>query len=246
MRKTAWTAILCAALTAACAPRDEGVTAARLPDGTYRLTLKAADLTDAVQGQQLLLPAAVELCGAGEIAFGSHTFDRQGDLPRLVQDLKCGPPVADQDQAGVFSPSEADERAIGDLSVKFLAARDTGDLAAARAFFPAEWPTAAQATWAAEAVAFRRRAGAGTKQVISRISWFENPAAAPGPGVYAAVDYVRSFEKVNTACGFIVWRRQPDGGWRIDREKLNYLSPEEEARIPRGDLPEARANLGCR
>jgi hypothetical protein len=240
-----WTAILCAALVAACAPKDEGVTVARLPDGSYRLTLKAADLTDAVQGQQLLLPAAIQLCGERGIAFGAHALDKQGALPRLVQDMRCETPIA-QPAATSFSPSDADERTVADLSERFLKVRDTADLAGAREMFPPEWPEAAQKSWVADLAAFDRVAGKGTKQAISRISWFENPPAAPAPGVYAAVDYARTFERVKTACGFIVWRRQADGGWRIDREKLSYLTPEQEARARRADLPEIRAQLGCR
>lgn len=240
-----YTAILCAALVAACAPKDEGVAVARLPDGGYRLTLKAADLTDAVQGQQLLLPAAIQLCGERGIAFGAHDLDRQGALPQLVQDLRCETPT-DQPAAAEFAPSDADERTIAELSERFLKARDAADLAGARAMFPPDWPEAAQKAWAADLAAFDRLAGPGTKQAISQISWFENPPAAPAPGVYAAVDYGRTFERVKTACGFIVWRRQADGGWRIDREKLNYLRPEEAARVDRADLPEVRAQLGCR
>lgn len=241
-----WTAILCAALAAACAPKDEGVTVVRLADGTYRLTLKANDLADEVQGQRLLLPAALQLCGKGEIVFGDHSFDRTSAPPRLVQDLKCGAPAIVQPAATRFTPTADDEAAIADLSERFLKARDAADVALARGFFPSGWPLAEQRAWSAEAKAFGDLAGAGTKQAITRVSWFENPPIAPAPGIYVAVDYARAFQRVRTACGFIVWRRQEDGGWRIDREKLNYLTPEQEARTRQGDLPEVRAALGCR
>lgn len=241
-----WTAILCAALAAACAPKDEGLTVARLPDGTYRLTLQAGDLADEAQAQRLLLPAALQLCGKGEIAFGDHTFDRTSAPPRLVQDLKCGAPAVIQPAATRFIPTADDEAAVADLSERFLRARDAGDVAAASGFFPPGWPVAEQRAWSVEAKAFGRLAGVGTKQAITRISWFENPPAAPAPGLYVAVDYARAFQRVKTACGFIVWRRQEDGGWRIDREKLSYLASAQEARTPRSDLPQVRAGLGCR
>jgi hypothetical protein len=248
MGAKAWTVILCAAAAAACAPKDEGLAVARLPDGAYRLTLKAPDLTDAAQGQRLLLPAALQLCGAGEIRFGTYEFAREATPPQLVQDLRCiPPPLVETASAGdAFAPTEADERAIAELSDRFLDARDAGDVAAAQALFDprsADGPTSA---WRAEVDAFNRLAGAETKRATSKISWFENPPAAPAPGVYAAVDYVRAFENVKTACGFIVWRRQADGGWRIDREQLSYLDPAAEARTRRSDLPEVRARLGCR
>jgi hypothetical protein len=246
MSTKAWATILCVASAAACGPKtDEGLDVARLPDGTYRLTLKAADLRDVAQGQRLLLPAAVELCGAGEIRFGRHDFQSGGAPPRLVQDLSCAAATSAA-APDAFLPSESDERAVAELSERFLKLRDAGDLTAARTMFDPKASSPPNAAWEAEILAFRRLAGAVTKQAISKISWFENPPAAPAPGVYAAVDYVRAFERVKTACGFVIWRRQPDGRWLIDREKLNYLTPEQEAGVARADLPEARARLGCR
>lgn len=241
-----WTAILCAATAVGCSPPEEGVTVVRLTDGTYRLTLKTADLTDAVQGQKLLIPAALELCGVQNIAFGAQTISREGPLPQMVQDLRCEAASPTGASPSEFMPSEADEQAIRALSAQFLQARDASDLAKAKALFPVTWPAADQAAWTAQIATFRQMAGTGTKQAITRISWFENPPAAPAPGVYAAVDYTRTFERVRTACGFIVWRRQADGGWRIDRETLNYLTPEAEAGAKRSELPELRVQLGCR
>lgn len=242
-----WSVTVCAALLAACAPKDEGViTVARLSDGGYRLTLETPALKDAAQGQQLLLPAALQLCGKKGMAFGAHVLKKQDTPPRLIQDLRCEAPAAGRSAPTTFVATAADEQAVTALSEQFLRARDAGDLDTARQMFAADWPQAEQKTWAAEVAAFRRLAGAGTKQAISRINWFENPPAAPAPGIYAAVDYGRTFETVKTACGFIVWRRQADGGWRIDRERLSYLSPDEEARVKRADLPEIRARLGCR
>lgn len=247
MARAARLAVLCAICAAGCAPEgDTGLEVTPLGDGAFRLTLTAPGFADAASGRALMAPAAAALCRGGEVRFGAHSFKR-GSPARLVQELSCGDePVRLQVATSGFTPAAADEQAIAELSERFLRARDAGDLDAVRALFDPEATDRPDAAWAAEVAAFNRLAGAETKYAVTGISWFENPAAAPRPGVYAALDYARAFERVSLACGFVVWRRASDGAWRIDREDLNYLDPAEEARLSREELPQARARLGCR
>lgn len=59
---------------------------------------------------------------------------------------------------------------------------------------------------------------------VSKVTWTKDPAQAPFPGVYAAVDLVGQFANVDRDCGFIVVFQPPAGGaFTIMRRENNYL-----------------------
>lgn len=59
---------------------------------------------------------------------------------------------------------------------------------------------------------------------VSKVTWTKDPAQAPFPGFYAAVDLVGQFANVDRDCGFIVVYQPPAGGaFTIMRRENNYL-----------------------
>lgn len=247
MRAKAWIGVVGLLALVACGQPEPPVEVEKLADGGFRMTYAHPDLKTEVAAQKLLVPTAIELCAGKDIRFGRGEFDAKKTPPVLVQDLHCGPaPGAAAAAATAFTPTADDQRKVSALSEQFLEIRRKGDAAAAKAMFDPTSSYADMAAWSRDTAAFNGLSGPEIKRAITRVSWFENPASAPSPGVYAAVDYIREFQNVKTACGFVVWRRQADGGWRIDREQLRYLTAAQEAAIKRSDLPEARADLGCR
>lgn len=245
MDARAWIAVIGLLGLSACGQTEPPVEVEKLADGGFRMTYAHPDLKTEVEAQKLLVPTAIELCAGQDIRFGQGTFDAKTAPPVLVQILHCGPAPGAPTPA-VFTPTAEDEKAVSALSEQFLEIRRKGDATAAKAMFDPKSAYADMAAWTRDTGAFNAISGPETKRALTRMSWFENPPSAPSPGVYAAVDYMREFQNVKTACGFIVWRRQPDGGWRIDREQLRYLTPAQEAALSHSALPEARAELGCR
>ncbi|MFN3514317.1 MAG: DUF4019 domain-containing protein [Phenylobacterium sp.] len=246
MRPGAPLALLAALVAAACGRGEAGgpefVDVERVGEREFRLSLPAAELDDPARAQQLLLPAAVELCGADAIRFGEFAFDAGADPPKLVQDLTCEPPPP---PPAPFDPTPDQEAAVAALTERFFTARNAADAAAARRLFRDDWSEVDAERWRTEAEAFNRLAGTETRRAVTRTLWFENPPESPDPGVFAALDYTSSFENVRTACGFVLWRREADG-FRLVREQLDHLTPEAEAGLSGVQLAEARAKLGCR
>jgi hypothetical protein len=59
---------------------------------------------------------------------------------------------------------------------------------------------------------------------VLKVTWTKDPAQAPFPGVYAAVDLAGQFANVDRDCGYIVLYQQPAGGdFSIMRRENNYL-----------------------
>ena len=59
---------------------------------------------------------------------------------------------------------------------------------------------------------------------ILRITWTKDPAAAPFPGVYVAVDIAAHFGNVDRHCGYVVLYQRPSGGeFEIMREESNFI-----------------------
>jgi Protein of unknown function (DUF4019) len=71
---------------------------------------------------------------------------------------------------------------------------------------------------------FYRRSGPLKRRDILKITWTKDPAAAPFPGVYAAIDVVSYFANVDRHCGFIVLYQKPAGGdFEVMREESNFI-----------------------
>ena len=117
-------------------------------------------------------------------------------------------------------------------TLDFLAAKDGGRYAEAYALM-AEAGKAGQ-TLAAFAKAngeFNRKAGAVKDRRIVKVTWTKDPAQtdaaqASPPGVYAEVDLVSHFARIDRHCGYLVLYQPPGGGaFAVLREESTYISP---------------------
>ena len=60
---------------------------------------------------------------------------------------------------------------------------------------------------------------------ILKVTWTKDPAQAPLPGIYAAIDLAGQFTNVDRDCGFMVLYQPPAGGdFTIMRRENNYLA----------------------
>jgi hypothetical protein len=81
-----------------------------------------------------------------------------------------------------------------------------------------------QAQFTQEAQKFRAMAGPVTFWRVLKITWTKDPAQAPFPGIYAAIDLAGQFVNVDRDCGFMVLYQQPAGGdFTVMRRENNYL-----------------------
>jgi hypothetical protein len=71
---------------------------------------------------------------------------------------------------------------------------------------------------------FNRKAGPAKETRIVKVTWTKDPAQAPAPGIYAALDITSRYENIDRYCGYIVLYQAPTGGgFRVTREEANFL-----------------------
>jgi hypothetical protein len=97
---------------------------------------------------------------------------------------------------------------------------------------------------------FNLLSGPVKEQRIVTVTWTKNPAAAPAPGVYAALDVVSLFANIDRYCGFLILYQSPAGGpFRVMREENNFLDNATAEKIEqqhsRADVDRAWAQLSA-
>lgn len=71
---------------------------------------------------------------------------------------------------------------------------------------------------------FHSKAGPLLERRLLKFTWFKDPANAPFPGIYAAVDIATKFEKIDRHCGYIVLYQHPSGGaFQVMRAESNFI-----------------------
>lgn len=75
-----------------------------------------------------------------------------------------------------------------------------------------------------DAQRFRALAGPVKFWRVLKVTWTKDPAQAPFPGIYAAIDLAGQFANVDRDCGYMVLYQQPAGAdFTIMRRENNYL-----------------------
>jgi hypothetical protein len=71
---------------------------------------------------------------------------------------------------------------------------------------------------------FHTRSGQLKQRNILKITWTKDPAAAPAPGVYAAIDIASRYDSVDRHCGFVVFYQKSDGdNFQVMRQESNFI-----------------------
>jgi len=129
------------------------------------------------------------------------------------------------DSAPGWLPSEALEQRVRATTLEYLEDIDAGKYADAYALLAEidrkdQSPTA----FAERVRQFNQQAGAVIERRIVSITWTKDPAHAPLPGVYAAIDLVSRFANIDRHCGYLVMYQAPSGGaFQVMREENNFL-----------------------
>jgi hypothetical protein len=207
----------------------------------------------------MLLERARENCGARYPHLTRYQFEGRerisGTDPEpatfaVRQELSClvEPPPA---EVGAVVPSDwqqtpEDERLITTLAQRYFDLFDAQDVTGLRQLLDAEMLTyQSEAEMAAELSEFHRNAGTPGRHQVKAVTWYVNPATAPRPGVYVAVDFERNYSGLLLNCGYLIWYREADGRYVLTRTESNTVS-RPAAGVDPPDLNQFRAMWNCR
>jgi len=139
------------------------------------------------------------------------------------------------DSAPGWLPSTDQAQAASAALMAYLAAKDAGHADVAYAMLE-EDNSALQpfADFARDLATFNGRAGNVAERRIVAVTWTKDPAQAPKPGIYAAMDIVSRFANIDRYCGYVVVYQPPAGGpFRVGREEANFMTNADAATIER-------------
>lgn len=122
-------------------------------------------------------------------------------------------------------PSEDLERQARKAANDFMAAKDSGRAEQAYAFLTdIDKKDQPFSEFSKNIRQFNVQAGAVVERRITVITWTKNPAKAPLPGIYAALDLVSRFANVDRHCGYLMLYQAPSGGaFQVMREESNFM-----------------------
>jgi hypothetical protein len=129
------------------------------------------------------------------------------------------------DSAPGWRPSADQVRQAKAAAEDYLAAKDSGRYAEAYAML-AEGDRGLQpfAAFSADIQKFNAQAGAVRQRRIVEMTWTKDPAQAPLPGIYAALDLESTFARVDRHCGYVVLYQASAGQpFQVMREEANFL-----------------------
>jgi len=129
------------------------------------------------------------------------------------------------DSAPGWLPSKEQIAEARKTTEQFLDAKDSGRSSEAYSFL-ADFNRKTQpfSSFADGLLKFNQEAGPVKERRIVTVTWTKDPAQAPSPGVYAALDIVSRFAKIDRHCGFIILYQSPLGGaFHVMREEINFL-----------------------
>ena len=187
---------------------------------------------------------ALSLLAAPDAALSADPAPVSGDAPRVVN--------VTADSTPGWLPSEGLEREARKTAVAFMADMDSGRYAEAYAFLAeADRTDQPFAAFSDRLSQFNALAGAVKERRIVTVTWTDNPAHAPFPGVYAALDLVSRFANIDRHCGYLVLYRAPSAtSFQVMREEDNFLDNDTAAGIARQssaavDSAWAKASANC-
>ena len=214
----------------------------------HRLTLPIDAATTIHGGQERLLTGAAKLCGGRVPIFGAYRIapaEEGGTGLTLEQELVCFS-AEDSPPAVEGQPDPLRQQAALATSYAYFAAKDSGRYADAYAVLSERMQRQTPfSEWSDKAQEFTAAAGAPRGRRVVELSWYDNPPDAPEPGTYVAADFSADFAGLEFACGYLMWRAEPDGSFRLVREEQNFIDRKKRG-IASLDRAPLRAQMGCR
>lgn len=151
------------------------------------------------------------------------------------------------DSAPGWIPSTEQEDAARKTVAAFLAALDGGRTREAYGFLTKEHQSQLPYdAFSRTADRFRADAGDVVERRITTVTWSKDPSAAPYPGVYAAIDLVSRFQRVDRHCGYLILHQPATGGaFHVMRQEDNYIDNATAQKSPKAELDATWARLSA-
>lgn len=145
------------------------------------------------------------------------------------------------DSAPGWLPSAEQRAQVPQITHDFLAALDSGLYPKAYGLMTESQRSQETFDQFSERVKeFNAQAGAATERRILKVIWTKDPANAPAPGVYAAVDLASHFEKIDRHCGYIVLYQSRAGmPFLVTRQEDNFITNEHARQIAMEQSPQS-------
>jgi hypothetical protein len=139
------------------------------------------------------------------------------------------------DSAQGWLPSEELERSVTEAMDRYFTAVDSGSYRKAYDMMSdvnkAELP---YEQFKQQSAQFQAQAGPLQRREVLKITWTKDPANAPYPGVYAAIDETATYRNVDRQCGYIVLYQRPTGGaLEVMRIENNFIDNASATKIAR-------------
>ncbi|HEX9661040.1 MAG TPA: DUF4019 domain-containing protein [Candidatus Binatia bacterium] len=230
-----------------------------LGDGHYLLSLRKSQSIPVRLGQLEMKPKAKALCKSDDFEFGKYTFESSEELSAksgadkkdyflLKQEIHCVTSAANKMAGAKSGAVVKDDKLIERLTLEYFRAKDGGAYRDAYALLTDSMQAMSPfEKWRQSAKAFNNRAGKARNRKAIKITWYHDPPSA-SPGLYAAADFASTFDNIEIHCGYVVWRQEDDGTFRLTREEENYMDKKTQQGLDPDKLAAAKAKLGvgCR
>lgn len=130
------------------------------------------------------------------------------------------------DSAPGWIPSAAQRALVPQTTREFLAALDNGQYQKAYSLMTTGQKAQESFDLFSKRLKdFNAQAGAVKERRILKITWTKDPANAPAPGVYAAVDLASRFENIDRHCGYVIlYQRDSASPFMVARQEDNYMT----------------------
>jgi hypothetical protein len=237
------------------------ISARQLQQGNYQVVLTNPSKLDEREAQSYVAQVAASICKGLSPVLGKYHFDAQEALGtgdpsrepasfRFVQEVSCAPATKAAAPVTPAKPlSQEETLRISDevtkLSEEYFHLLATRQFDAAFSRVRGAAVGTDRAAWVRDQQTFQSLAGDSVSLSIMKISVYDNPPAAPEPGVYVAADFRNAYRNVPYQCGYLMWHRPNGGSFGITRSEVGHVTAEQLKAIPEGQRPELLKKLRC-
>ncbi|MGA9659458.1 MAG: DUF4019 domain-containing protein [Asticcacaulis sp.] len=154
------------------------------------------------------------------VAFFATTTFAQEQMSKMPREVNIT-----TDSAYGWLPSEAQDSQVLAAVKLYYATIDGGNYRGAYTMMaPTNQQLIPYEDYAANAMDFHAQSGSVIERRVLKVTWTKDPANAPFPGIYAAIDIAARFDNIDRYCGYIVLYQKNDADdFKVMREESNLI-----------------------
>lgn len=179
---------------------------------------------------------------------GGLTVSVSAAAQRLPLELESTPsgdpgtPNVSSDSAPGWIPYVVQEQGLFQAASNYFGALDNGDYQRAYTMMAEiDRESSPFAQFVKENQSINLQLGSLKRRFVLKVTWTKDPAAAPFPGVYGAIDIAAQFTNADRYCGYLMLYQNPSSGdFEIMRDESNFIDNAAAAKI---EKEQSRAKL---